>query len=87
MDEFTNMDEQRAHLELIVNKQSALRSELDETYAQDLLEQSEAAAELRAMKNLMSAIVERCMEGGYVHQPAFARVPVESRGQRHLRPL
>jgi hypothetical protein len=86
MDEF-NDAEQRARLELIINKPSALLAELEEAYEQDMLEQSQAAAELKAMKNLMSAIVDRCTQSGMVHQPVFVPVTVDSRNQRHLRPL
>jgi len=87
MDE-SNTEQQRAQLELIINSQNAIRNEFDTDYQTDLLEQSEAAAELKAMKNLLSAIVDRCNQEGFVHQPAYARVPVEGQAsKRHLRPL
>jgi hypothetical protein len=79
-------EQQRARLELVVNMPCASR---DAEYKNDLLEQSEAAAELKAMKNLLSAIVDRCNQEGFVHQPALARVPIQcdNQSKRHLKPL
>jgi len=88
MDE-SNTELQRAKLELVVNMPSATRAGTDAEYKNDLLEQSEAAAELKAMKNLLSAIVDRCNQDGLIHQPAYARVPVQcdNPSKRHLKPL
>jgi len=82
-------EQQRARLELVVNMPCATRAEVDAEYRKDLLEQSEAAAELKAMKNLLSAIVDRCNQEGFVHQPALARIPIQcdDNSQRHLKPL
>lgn len=51
----------------------------------DRLRYSEAANDLRAMKNLMTALAEALTsksEAGLIRQPAFVSVPSETRGQR-----